>query len=68
VARLQAGLEADLAAAKRDLDDMRALEAELAAAKRELGDLRAALDDRDRASNVTLLRKPSDAQSTKRTP
>jgi hypothetical protein len=63
LARLQATLEADLAAAKRELDDMRALEAELAAANRELNDLRAALNDRersDRNSNITALRKPSD--------
>ena len=78
LARLQATLEADLAAAKRELDDMRALEAELAAAKRELKDLQSELNARDRDSNImpssnvksfdTTLRKPSDARSTKRTP
>ena len=39
------------------------LEVELAAANRELDDLRAKLDDRehrDRTSNVTTLRQPSD--------
>ena len=54
VARLQAVLEVELAAANRELNDLRA----------ELDDR----EDRDRTSNITTLRKPSDAKSTKRTP
>ena len=54
---------------ERDIMRLQAtLEADLAAAKRELKDLQSELDDRehrDRTSNITALRKPSDARNPK---